>query len=102
MIGPNSVVPPGRFIPSGQLWAGNPVQFVRNLTGPEKHQIKVQAEWHRTHGHAMNDEYSTQKTGYLFKENSEADLNVEAKNEKPLARGELDTDFFKNNLDDRI
>merc|ERR1711990_380833 len=52
MIGPNSVVPPGRFIPSGQLWAGNPVQFVRNLTGPEKHQIKVHAEWHKTRGHA--------------------------------------------------
>lgn len=25
-IGPNSVVPPGRVIPAGQLWAGNPVE----------------------------------------------------------------------------
>jgi hypothetical protein len=28
MIGPNSVVPPGRLIPAGQLWAGNPVEYV--------------------------------------------------------------------------
>jgi len=27
-IGPNSVVPPGRIIPGGQLWAGNPVEYV--------------------------------------------------------------------------
>ena len=26
VIGPNSVVPPGRIIPSYQLWAGNPVE----------------------------------------------------------------------------
>jgi carbonic anhydrase/acetyltransferase-like protein (isoleucine patch superfamily) len=30
-IGPNSVVPPGRIIPSNQLWAGNPVQYIRDL-----------------------------------------------------------------------
>lgn len=27
-VGPNSVVPPGRIIPSGQLWAGNPVEYL--------------------------------------------------------------------------
>jgi len=101
MLGPNSVVPPGRFIPTGQLWAGNPVQFVRNLTGAEKHQIKVQAEWHKKHGHEMVDEYSIQKTGYLFKENSSEDLNVDAKQVQPLARAELDQYFFHNN-EDRI
>ena len=31
MIAPNSVVPPGRLIPSKQLWAGNPVEFVKDL-----------------------------------------------------------------------
>jgi len=31
MIAPNSVVPPGRLIPAGTLWAGNPVTFVREL-----------------------------------------------------------------------
>ena len=45
MIGPNSVVPPGRLIPTGQLWAGNPVRFIRNLTAAEKWNIKDTADW---------------------------------------------------------
>jgi gamma-carbonic anhydrase len=31
VIGPNSVVPPGRVIPANQLWAGNPVQYPHYL-----------------------------------------------------------------------
>ena len=31
MIAPGSVVPPGRLIPAGQLWAGNPVEYVKHL-----------------------------------------------------------------------
>lgn len=34
-----SVVPPGRRIPGGQLWAGNPVRYVRDVTSDEKEQI---------------------------------------------------------------
>ena len=33
---PNSVVPPGRCIPGGQVWGGNPITFVRNLTDQEQ------------------------------------------------------------------
>ena len=33
---PNSIVPPGRLIPAGQVWGGNPVKFVRNLTEQEQ------------------------------------------------------------------
>ena len=29
VILPNSVVQPGRLIPAGQVWGGNPVEFVR-------------------------------------------------------------------------
>lgn len=32
---PNSVVPPGRLIPAGQVWGGNPVTYVRDLTQEE-------------------------------------------------------------------
>jgi carbonic anhydrase/acetyltransferase-like protein (isoleucine patch superfamily) len=31
MIAPGSVVPPGRLIPAKQLWAGNPVEYVKDL-----------------------------------------------------------------------
>jgi carbonic anhydrase/acetyltransferase-like protein (isoleucine patch superfamily) len=30
-IAPGSVVPPGRLIPAKQLWAGNPVEYVKDL-----------------------------------------------------------------------
>ncbi|CDW74518.1 UNKNOWN [Stylonychia lemnae] len=33
---PNSVVTPGKLIPAGQIWGGNPVRFVRNLTQEEQ------------------------------------------------------------------
>lgn len=35
IIGPNSVVPPGRLIPAGQVWAGNPVEYVRDVKKEE-------------------------------------------------------------------
>lgn len=30
-----TVVPPAKYIPSGELWGGNPAQFVRKLTHDE-------------------------------------------------------------------
>ena len=102
MIGPNSVVPPGRFIPTGQLWAGNPVQFIRNLTPAEKYTIKWSAEWHKENGHRMVEEYSFNKTGYLFKENSPGDMTFTSKESRPLIALELDEGFFPNGMIDRI
>lgn len=32
---PNSVVQPGRLVPAGQVWGGNPIKFVRELTHEE-------------------------------------------------------------------
>jgi carbonic anhydrase/acetyltransferase-like protein (isoleucine patch superfamily) len=43
VIGPNSVVPPGRYIPGHELWAGNPVKFIRHLTKKEIWSIRVMA-----------------------------------------------------------
>jgi hypothetical protein len=35
VLAPGSVLPPGRRIPSGQLWAGSPAKYVRDLTKDE-------------------------------------------------------------------
>ncbi len=35
ILAPNSVVPPARRIPSGELWGGNPAKFIRKLTANE-------------------------------------------------------------------
>jgi len=44
IVAPGSVVAAGTLIPSGQLWAGNPAKFVRNLTDAEKDSFKSAAE----------------------------------------------------------
>ena len=35
MLAAGTVLPPGRLVPSGELWAGNPAKFVRKLTNDE-------------------------------------------------------------------
>lgn len=41
ILAPNSVVPPGRVIGDHQLWAGNPVRFVRDLKKSEMYSVKM-------------------------------------------------------------
>eukprot|EP01017_Pseudomicrothorax_dubius_P037532 TRINITY_DN5513_c0_g1_i2.p1 TRINITY_DN5513_c0_g1~~TRINITY_DN5513_c0_g1_i2.p1 ORF type:complete len:219 (-),score=59.38 TRINITY_DN5513_c0_g1_i2:186-842(-) len=35
VIGPNTLVPPGRLIPAGQYWEGSPAQYVRDVKEEE-------------------------------------------------------------------
>jgi len=75
-IGHNSVVPPGRVIPSGQLWAGNPVEYVRDLTKGEKqnnvHALKQNLSISMNHRY----EFLPYNSAYLQRENTQDDLNV--------------------------
>lgn len=41
VIGANSVVPPYRYIPGHQLWTGNPVRFVKDLSKQEVTSVRV-------------------------------------------------------------
>lgn len=42
-LAPGAVLTPGKTVPSGQLWAGVPAKFVRELTAEEIANIKTQA-----------------------------------------------------------
>jgi len=44
IIASGSVLPPGQRIPSGQLWAGNPAQYVRDLTDEDKEDLPLLAD----------------------------------------------------------
>ncbi|GAB4822757.1 hypothetical protein N2152v2_009803 [Parachlorella kessleri] len=44
VLAPGTVVGPGRLIPSGQLWAGSPAKYVRDLTKDEKAAIAPLAQ----------------------------------------------------------
>lgn len=44
MVAAGALVTPGKRVPSGQLWAGRPAKFVRELTGEEKENIPWTAQ----------------------------------------------------------
>lgn len=43
MVAAGAVVTPGKVIKSGQIWAGNPAKYLRDLTEEEKNYIKISA-----------------------------------------------------------
>lgn len=44
ILGAASVLLPGARVPSGELWAGNPAKYIRNLTPAEIEAIAESAE----------------------------------------------------------
>ena len=43
MVAAGSLVTPGKIVPSGQLWAGRPAKFMRDLKPQEIDEIKLSA-----------------------------------------------------------
>jgi carbonic anhydrase/acetyltransferase-like protein (isoleucine patch superfamily) len=43
-VAAGSLVPPGKHIPSGQIWAGNPARYLRDLSPEEKAFIPVSSQ----------------------------------------------------------
>ena len=44
MLAAGAVLTPGKIVKSGQIWAGNPAKYFRDLTEAEKNYIKISAE----------------------------------------------------------
>lgn len=44
MLAAGAVLTPGKIIKSGQIWAGNPAKYFRDLTQKEKDYIKISAD----------------------------------------------------------
>jgi carbonic anhydrase/acetyltransferase-like protein (isoleucine patch superfamily) len=44
MVAAGAVVTPGKIVKSGQIWAGNPAKYFRDLTKEEREYIKISAE----------------------------------------------------------
>jgi carbonic anhydrase/acetyltransferase-like protein (isoleucine patch superfamily) len=75
---PNSVVPPGRLIPAGQIWGGNPVKYVRDATESE-----IFANYANTFQIIeLSQQYLNQFTpwsyNYLKKESTNEDVDLKA------------------------
>ena len=61
VVGAGSVVPPGRRVPAGQLWAGNPVEYVRDITPGEVEEMAAQVK--RDLGHLQDHESNCYPVG---------------------------------------
>jgi len=60
-----SVVPPGRCIPRNQVWGGNPVAFVREVSDDERIAVRVNAEQRYGQACIQKDEYLPDSVDFL-------------------------------------
>ena len=58
MLAPGSVLQPFSYIPPGQVWAGNPARYVRDVEEDEKEFIRETAQENHDLGNAHADEYA--------------------------------------------
>lgn len=77
MIAPNSVVPPGRFIPAKQLWGGNPVEFIKDLDIGEVWANYSYSYVHNYLGDIHKNEFTVWPTNYLLLKSNHEDLDVQ-------------------------
>ena len=79
VILPNSVVPPGRLIPSRQLWGGNPVTYIRDIEDSEQFANYAQSFVHWDVAASHLDQFEPWNSNYLQKDSTkdEVDLNPE-------------------------
>jgi hypothetical protein len=87
MVAPGSVVPPGRLIPANQLWAGNPVEYVKHLDIGELFTNYSLSFVNSFLGDMVKDTYTLWPSNYLLKQAQEDDFgNDEYQTPKPLAK----------------
>lgn len=73
-IAPGSVVPPGRLIPAKQLWAGNPVSYVKNLNIAEVWTNYTRSYVNTNHGDVHRAQFSPWPDNYLQRESTKEDV----------------------------
>jgi carbonic anhydrase/acetyltransferase-like protein (isoleucine patch superfamily) len=77
MLAPGSVVPPGRLIPAKQLWAGNPVEYVKDLNLGEVWSNYAYSYVTVALGDAHRNEFTMWPSNYLQRETTSEDVNLE-------------------------
>ena len=97
IIGPNSVVPPGRMIPTHQLWAGNPVTYVRDLTKAEIVDMTSRLDNSLYAATNHRSEYLPYNTAYLQKDSQEEE-EITVDMVKPDYKHEIDRQFYPRSL----
>ena len=56
MLGAGALLTPGKVVPAGQLWAGRPAKYMRDITAEEREYI----QWSATHYVRLGRDYKDQ------------------------------------------
>jgi gamma-carbonic anhydrase len=80
MVAPGSVIPPGRLIPAKQLWAGNPVEYVKDLNIGETWANYSYSYVNVALGDAHRNEFTMWPSNYLKKEPTAEDIELSEEN----------------------
>lgn len=70
IIAPNSVVPPGRVVKERQVWAGNPIKYVRKAKEQEGFVTLDYARHVQMFGRSYNDAFLPYNNAYLYRHGS--------------------------------
>jgi hypothetical protein len=89
---PNSVVPPGRLIPARQVWGGNPVEFVREVSESESfaNYNSTYFQWQVSQSYL--NEFTPYAYNYLLEEASREDVDLD---ESQILKDEFKDDTIK-------
>ena len=74
---PGSVVPPGRLIPTRQMWGGNPCVFIKDLNIAETWSNYTKSYLHHFLSDVHKNEFSPWNSAYLERETTREDLEVD-------------------------
>ena len=85
VIEPGSVVPPNTFIPGGQKWGGNPIQYIEDLGEHASEDIQAHAKQVSLLADDHFDEYLPYGNAYKHLEEVVADVPLEEGVEKEKA-----------------
>lgn len=92
IILPNSVVPPGRLIPAKQVWGGNPVEFVREVTESESFANYNSTYFQWKVSESYLNEFTPYAYNYLLEESTREDFDL---TESQILKNEYSDDSIK-------
>eukprot|EP01126_Amoeba_proteus_P003427 TRINITY_DN1113_c0_g1_i11.p2 TRINITY_DN1113_c0_g1~~TRINITY_DN1113_c0_g1_i11.p2 ORF type:complete len:122 (-),score=16.08 TRINITY_DN1113_c0_g1_i11:47-412(-) len=78
-LGAASVLEKGQRIPTGQLWAGNPAKFIRNLTDEEISSFQDRAEDYTRLAGVYLEKFFLKSTLYQIAEKSQPNVGYQVR-----------------------
>ena len=76
-MAPGTVVPPGRLIPTRQLWGGNPCVFIKDLNVAETWSNYTYSYVNHWLSEVHKNEFTMWNSAYLQKESTQEDLTID-------------------------